>query len=59
MDKVEEFRHRARLCRRMATVALSPEFGARYMQLAEVWEQLADERLTYFVADEPPDPAAH
>ena len=35
----------------MAAHALSPEFDVRYMQLAEVWEQLADERLAYFVAD--------
>ena len=56
MNKVEEFRHRARLCRRMAAHALSPEFDVRYRQLADVWEHLADERLAFFVSEEKSPP---
>ncbi len=49
MDKVQEFRHHASQCRALASRALSAEIRSRYLQLARVWERLADERLTFLV----------
>ncbi|HEX3944406.1 MAG TPA: hypothetical protein VHW69_09995 [Rhizomicrobium sp.] len=52
MNKVREFRQRARECRISAARAANQELKGHYEQLAGVWEKLADERLAFFV-DEP------
>ncbi len=49
MDKVKQFRQRAGECRTMAVTAPTPEIRAHYLQLALVWDQLADERLAFFL----------
>ncbi|HEX3652366.1 MAG TPA: hypothetical protein VHU18_06040 [Rhizomicrobium sp.] len=49
MNKVREFRRRARECRIAAARAGSSELKGHYDQLAGVWEKLADERLAFFV----------
>jgi hypothetical protein len=49
MDKVREFRTRARECRIAAARAGSHDLKGHYDELAEVWEKLADERLAFFI----------
>ena len=49
MDRVRQFRKRAKECRNAAAKA-APEIRAHYEEIAEVWEKLAEERLMYFVA---------
>jgi hypothetical protein len=49
MDKVREFRQRARECRVSAARAASSELKGHYEQLADIWEKLADERLAFFI----------
>ena len=48
MDKVKEFRQRAGECRTMAVTAQTGEIREHYLQLAQVWDQLADERIAFF-----------
>lgn len=48
MDRVREFRKRAKECRRAASNA-APEIRTHYEGMADVWEKLAEERLTFFV----------
>ena len=52
MDKVKEFRDRAGECRTMAVTAQTDEIREHYLQLARVWDQLADERLGFFLEQE-------
>jgi len=52
MDKVEELRHRAAECRRMAAATANLELKAHYERLAVIWDKLARERQTYFVKNE-------
>jgi hypothetical protein len=51
MNKVREFRQRARECRISAARAANNELKGHYDQLADIWEKLADERLAFFVDD--------
>ena len=54
MDKVREFRQRARECR-IAAHRTRPDLKVHYENLAAIWDKLAEERLTFFVED--PDPS--
>jgi hypothetical protein len=49
MDKVREFRQRARECRVAGARASDEELKGHYDQLAGVWEKLADERVAFFI----------
>ena len=49
MKKVREFRQRAKECRQAAAKASTPDVKAHYQNLAQVWDKLAQERLTFFV----------
>jgi hypothetical protein len=49
MEKVNEFRQRAGECRTLAVTAKTAEIREHYQQLAQVWDQLADERLAFFL----------
>jgi hypothetical protein len=49
MDKVREFRRRARECRIAAERAGTDDLKGHYKQLAGVWEKLADERVAFFI----------
>jgi hypothetical protein len=51
MDKVKDYRRRAEECRLLATVA-PPELRPHYQDLAIMWDRMAGERLTFFVAPE-------
>jgi len=57
MDKVRELRERAGECRTLAVTAPTAEIREHYLQLANVWDQLADERLAFFVAGKDLPPA--
>jgi hypothetical protein len=48
MKKVREFRRRAKECRTLASKATG-DVRAHYEQMAETWDKLANERLTFFV----------
>jgi hypothetical protein len=48
MDKVNEYRHRAEECRKLAT-STPLELRVHYQELAAMWDRLADERVTFFV----------
>ncbi|HUO03192.1 MAG TPA: hypothetical protein VMU31_10465 [Rhizomicrobium sp.] len=48
MKKVQEFRRRAADCRDQAAKAL-PELRCHYAALADMWDRLADERVTFFI----------
>ena len=50
MKKVEEYRHRASDCRNLSQNG-PLELRAHYVGLADMWERLAEERLTFFVVD--------
>jgi hypothetical protein len=52
MDKVQQYRQRAGECRTMAAMAPNADIREHYLQLANVWDQLADERLAFFVQKE-------
>jgi hypothetical protein len=52
MKKVDEFRKRAAHCRELAQTAVSADLRRHYHQLADMWDRLADERLTFFVHSE-------
>jgi hypothetical protein len=49
MKKVREFRWRAKECRQLGARASTSELRAHYEEMAEVWDKLAHERLTFFV----------
>jgi len=49
VQKVKEFRKRARECRESAARAPNAELKRHYEELAVVWEKLAKERLDFFV----------
>jgi len=49
MEKVRQFRRRARECRVLAAKASTPEFQEDFQEMAAIWEKLADERMTFFV----------
>ncbi len=53
MDKVKEFRGRAEECRKLGKIA-PPDLRQHYFELANMWDRLAEERLTFFVADKVP-----
>ncbi|HXR95956.1 MAG TPA: hypothetical protein VN718_08755 [Rhizomicrobium sp.] len=52
MDKVHEFRNRARECRELALNSAADAIREQYFQLAHIWERLAEERLQFFAAGE-------
>lgn len=56
MKKVEEFRKRAIECRNLSTRAASPDLREHFKNLSNMWERLAEERVTYFAE---PEPAKH
>lgn len=47
MNKVRQFRKRAKECRDSAAKAV-PQIRAHYEEMADVWEKLADQRVTFF-----------
>jgi hypothetical protein len=47
MNKVRQFRKRAKECRDSAASA-GPQIRAHYEEMAEVWDKLADQRVTFF-----------
>jgi hypothetical protein len=49
MEKVRQFRRRARECRVIAAKASTPELQGHFQEMAAIWEKLADERMTFFV----------
>jgi hypothetical protein len=49
VQKVREFRKRARECRASAARAPNAELKTHYDELAVVWDKLAEERLAFFV----------
>ena len=49
MQKVHEYRKRAAECRDLSRNAPTTESREHYRQLAEIWDRLADERLSFFV----------
>ena len=49
MDKVREFQKRARECREMAAKNRADAVKRQYVELADMWERLAEERLQFFV----------
>jgi len=44
VKKVQEYLRRADDCRRKAGAALTPETERQYRELAEMWDQLAQDR---------------
>ena len=48
MKKVREYRQRAKECRALAGRAAG-DLKAHYENMANVWDKLAEERLTFFV----------
>ncbi|HEX3942655.1 MAG TPA: hypothetical protein VHW69_01070 [Rhizomicrobium sp.] len=51
MKKVREYRQRARECREFGVKAAGSDLRGHYERMAEVWDKLAEERLTFFVED--------
>lgn len=49
VQKVREFRRRAKECRESAAKARTSELKQHYETLASVWDRLAKERLDFFV----------
>jgi hypothetical protein len=49
MEKVREFRRRARECRVISAKASTPELQGHFREMAAIWDKLADERMTFFV----------
>jgi hypothetical protein len=50
MDKVRAFRNRAAECRQQAAASTHPAVQQTYVDLAQMWDRLAQERLAFFVA---------
>jgi uncharacterized protein YjiS (DUF1127 family) len=44
MRKVTEYREHARECRKLAALMAEPESRAQLLNIADSWDQLADER---------------
>lgn len=49
MNKVNQYRQRAAECREEAARSTVPDVRRNYSELAEMWDRLAEERLTFFV----------
>jgi Skp family chaperone for outer membrane proteins len=49
VQKVREFRRRAKECRESAAKATNAELKQHYEDIAAVWDKLAEERLEFFV----------
>ena len=49
MQKVRDFRQRAKECRDLAARATSADLKTHYENMAHIWDKLAQERLTFFV----------
>jgi hypothetical protein len=49
LKKVREYRQRACECRNMGAKASTPDLKEHYIHLAQTWDKLAAERLTFFV----------
>lgn len=54
MDKVAEYQLKAAACRREAVRAPSGGVREHYLELANMWAQLAEERLLFLQLREPP-----
>jgi hypothetical protein len=54
MEKVEEYRRRAAECRDHSK-HVSPDIQGHYLDLAAMWDRLADERLTFFIPKDKED----
>lgn len=52
MKKVEEYRARATECTDMANRVTNPEIREHYRRLADTWNRLAEERLTFLVRND-------
>lgn len=50
MEKVREYRQRGHECRELSAKATTPDLKDHYQGMARVWDKLAEERLTFFVA---------
>ena len=51
MKKVNEFRERATNCRELAKTSVSADLQQHYHRLAEMWDRLAEERITFFIPE--------
>ena len=49
MEKVQEFRQRAAECREHSGKSPTSEIREYYLELAKMWDKLADERSDFFV----------
>ena len=47
MDKVKEYENSSLECEQFAVSAASSSIRAQYLQLAEMWKRLAEERRTF------------
>ena len=52
MEKVREYRKRAAICRDWAARAPTAANREYYLDLAQMWENLAQERMTFFIPKE-------
>jgi len=49
VEKVQEFRQRAAECREHSGKSPTSEIREYYLELAKMWDKLADERSDFFV----------
>jgi hypothetical protein len=49
MQKVQEYRKRAKECRDLALKGPTQELRNHYTALSEIWDKLAEERMDYFI----------
>jgi hypothetical protein len=49
MEKVREYRTRAAECRVLSVKGPTPEIRELYRNLADMWDQLTDQRVPFFV----------
>jgi hypothetical protein len=49
MKKVQEYRERASQCRELSELGPNAEIREHYRNLADMWDKMAGERLTFFV----------
>ena len=47
MDKVAEFERQCQRYKELALKAATPEMRIKYMNLADMWQRMAEERRTY------------
>ena len=52
MEKVHEYRKRAAICRDWAARGPTAANQEYYLDLAQMWENLAEERMTFFIPKE-------